>query len=275
LTFRYLDAPDANGVTAEDAFQASVPVGNPFGVGPFAGGLAVSTSTRLWGTEANVVVNMSGSGDLRWQVLGGFRYVNLDENLDLLFNRGAVNDAVVFFQGTPFPAPAVVSSIDSFHLRNQFYGGQIGARGEYQFGALSFVATTKVALGATHEVQSVSGSSTLFSGAVPPVTAPGGQFAAASNSGHFSRDVFAVIPEVEVKAGYQVMRSLRLYVGYDFLYWSRVIRPGRQVDLIVDTRADQVDPAFVPGFRATFPQRRFVQSDFWAQVITFGLELGF
>ena len=55
-TSRYLDPPDATGVEAEDAFQASVPFGNPFGVGPFAGGLAVASSSRLWGAEFNGVV---------------------------------------------------------------------------------------------------------------------------------------------------------------------------------------------------------------------------
>jgi hypothetical protein len=52
-------------------------------------------------------------------------------------------------------------------------------------------------------------------------------------------------------------------------------RPCNQVDLVVDTRADQVDPGFVPGARATFPQSRFNHSDFWAQGLTFGLELSF
>lgn len=275
LTFRYLDPPDARGVAAEDAFQASVPFGNPFGVGPFAGGLAVSTTSRLWGAEANAVVRVCDAGDLRLDVLSGFRYADLDENLNLQFQRGAIGDSVVFFRGNPFPAPASVSSADNFHVRNQFYGGQVGLRGEYQFGKLFVGGTGKLALGSTHESQNVFGTSTLLPAVGPAVTVPGGQFAGLSNLGRSEHNEFAVIPEVSLKAGYQVTGWLRGFVGYDVFYWSRVIRPGNQVDLVVDTRADQVDPAFVPGSKAVFPQPQLRHSDFWAQGINFGLEFNF
>jgi hypothetical protein len=275
LTFRYLDPPDANGVTAEDAFQASVPPGNPFGVGPFAGRLAIVSSTRLWGTEASLIANLADGGNARLQLLGGFRYADLDENLSLQFQRGAIDGAVVVFQGNPFPAPSFVSSVDNFHVRNQFYGGQVGVRGEVQLGSLFVGATGKVALGSTHEMLSISGISSVTTGGGATTAVAGGQFAGPSNIGRYTGNEFTVIPEVEVKVGYQLTRALRCYLGYDFLYWSRVLRPGNQVDLIVDTRADQVDPNFVPGTRVTFPQPRFNRSDFWSQGLTFGLELNF
>jgi hypothetical protein len=274
VAFRYLDPPDENGVTAEDAFQAAVPPGNPSGVGPFAGGVAVISRTRLWGSEFNGVVSVFDVNP-RLQLLGGFRYADLEENLELDFTRGAIDPGMVFFQGTSFAAPSVVSSTDNFHVRNQFYGGQVGLRGEYHFGRVFVAAAGKIALGTTHEVLNVSGLSTLITPGSPAMTAPGGQFADLSNSGRFSMDEFAVMPEMQLKLGVQVTSMLRGFVGYNFLYWSRVIRPGNQVDLTVDTHADQIDPAFVAGTTATYPQAHFQHSDFWAQGVNCGLELEF
>jgi hypothetical protein len=273
LTFRYLDPP-VNGVAAEDAFQASVPPGNPFGVGPFAGGVAVDSSSRLWGAEANLVAGLSSSGNLRLQALAGFRYLDLDENLDLLFRRTALDGAMVSFEGALFGAGNTVTSADTFHTRTQFYGGQIGVRGEYTFGKAFVGFTGKVALGDSHEVVQITGSSALFPVNGSPVTVNGGQFAGPSNIGRSTQDEFAVVPEVELKVGYGITDNLRAFVGYDFLYWSRVVRPGNQVDLIVDTRRDPVDPGFDPTLpKTTFPKPAFNHSDFWAQGVTFGLEL--
>jgi hypothetical protein len=273
LAFRYLDPPDVNGVEAEDAFQAAIPPGSPFGLGPFAGSVGVTTSTRLWGAEVNVAASLADTDSVRLQVLGGVRFAQLDESLSLDFQRGAINDAMVVFQGNPFPAPTIVSSSDSFRVRNQFYGGQLGLRGEYQFGKVFVGASGKVALGSSHERVEIAGSSTLIAPGVPPMTVAGGQFAGFSNSGRTINNEFAVMPEAEIQVGYQLTRAIRGYVGYDFFYWSRVARPGNQVDLVVDTRANQVDPGFVPGTAVTFPQPRSVHSEFWAQGLTFGLEV--
>jgi hypothetical protein len=106
------------------------------------------------------------------------------------------------------------------------------------------------------------------------MTIPGGQFAAASNSGHASRDEFALLPELEIAFGYQVSRSLRAYLGYDLLYLNRVARPGSQVDLIVDTTGTQIDPAFT-GAQTTYPRPLFLDSKFWAQGLNLGLEISF
>jgi hypothetical protein len=111
-----------------------------------------------------------------------------------------------------------VTTVDTFRTRNQFYGGQLGVRGEYSFGKLFVGATGKVALGDTHEVVEVTGAASLVVPGSPVATFPGGQFAAPSSGGRVTHDEFAVLPEVEVKVGYQVTQRLRAYVGYDFLY---------------------------------------------------------
>jgi hypothetical protein len=275
LGFRYQDPPDpVTGIAAEDVFQASIPAGNPFGLGPFAGSLAIVSQTRLWGAEVNAVAGLASGGGLRLQALGGFRYADLSENLGLQLRSTAVDPAEVTFLGNAFPAPSTVATTDSFQTRNQFYGGQLGLRGEYTLGRLVVGSTAKVALGSTHEVVNVLGTSTLIPNVGPAVTVPSGQFAGPSNIGRRTGDEFAVIPEVEVKLGFQVTDWLRATVGYDFLYWSRVVRPGKQVDIVVDDRLNAVNGAFDPTTtQVSFPRPEFNKSDFWAQGLTFGVEL--
>lgn len=276
LGFRYLDTP-VNPVTplAEDVFQASIPPGNPFGVGPFAGKLAVVSQIRLWGSEINAVAGLVNNGNLRLQALGGFRYADLTESVSLQLQSTALDGASVTFQGNAFPSPATIATTDIFRTRNQFYGGQIGFRGEYDLGNFCVGVTGKVALGSNHEVVEVAGTSTLFPGVGPNASVPVGQFAGPSNIGRRTSDQFAVIPEVEVKLGYKVTNNLRGWIGYDFLYWSRVVRPGNQVDLVVNDSVNPVNGAFgVPPLdRSLFPRPLFDKSDFWAQGVTFGLEL--
>jgi hypothetical protein len=285
LAFRYLDPP-VGGVAAEDAFQASVPAtlsAGPPQLGPYAGGLGLSASTRLWGTEANLMANLGNCpacaddhSRLYWQMLGGFRYLDLGEGLDLVFNRQAIpgSGSNVVFQGVPFPDPSAVSSQDSFQTRNQFYGGQVGVRAGYVSGRFGLEFSGKVALGASHEVVNVFGTSTLTPNEGSSVTVAGGQFAGPSNIGRTTRDEFAVVPEVGLRAAYQLNDYLSASIGYHFLYWSRVVRPGRQVDLIVDTRGNPVDPGFT-GEQVMFPRPLFNHSDFWAQGLTFGLEVSY
>jgi hypothetical protein len=277
ITFRYLDPPDPmTGIAAEDAFQASLPPGNGAGAGPFSGGVVVISRTQLWGAELNGVTSLADGGGLRLQGLLGFRYADLKEAMDLQFQSNAILDGVVPFQGDTFPAPSSVSTLDTFRTRNQFYGGQFGIRAESCFGKLVVGFTGKLALGDTHEIVDVLGTSTLVPNVGPARTVPFGQFAGPSNSGRHTREDFTVLPEVEIKAGYQVTDSLRVTVGWDYLYWSRVVRPGSQFDFIVDDRTNAVNPGFVAGTTGTqFPAPLFRRTDFWAQGLTFGVELRF
>jgi hypothetical protein len=91
--------------------------------------------------------------------------------------------------------------------------------------------------------------------------------------GRFSRAAFGVVPEGEVKVGYRFANFLSAFVGYDFLFWNDVVRPGDQLDLRVDPTRVPSDPAYNPSApRATLPAVPFKSSSFWAQGIAVGLE---
>ena len=66
----------------------------------------------------------------------------------------------------------------------------------------------------------------------------------------------------------------RAFVGYDFMYWSQVVRPGNQVDRNINLSQSAV---FGSGALTgpAYPMPLFNRSDFWAQGLNAGLEFRF
>ena len=141
-------------------------------------------------------------------------------------------------------------------------------------------ATAKVALGDVNEQVRVNGVTltNLVAGpGTPLLTYPGGLFAQPSNIGTHSRDRFAVLPQADVNVGYQVFSCARVSVGYSFLYLSNVARPGNEINRALNvTRIpfnnDPAGSALVPAGPAQ-PAFNARDSSFWAQGLTFGLEV--
>jgi hypothetical protein len=133
--------------------------------------------------------------------------------------------------------------------------------------------TGKIALGDTHQTVDINGVTTITTPGGLATVRPGGLLALPSNTGHFSRDEFSVVPEGGVNVGYQATNNLRVYVGYTFLYCSNVVRPGDAIDLRVNSTG--VPTSLVPPSGPAAPVFTFRGSDFWAQGIVFGMELLF
>lgn len=227
---------------------------------PTTGSLVVASAIRLWGAEANSIFQLLNSGAFSGQLLAGVRYVDLGENLSLQANSAIGG-----------PAPMTLAQSDSFDTHNQFAGGQIGSRLAYSTGRLSMDFLGKVALGSTHQVVNVAGMTTTTGGILPAVI-DGGIFAQPSNSGRSTRDEFTVLPEMELKLGYGLLPNLRTYVGYTFLYWSSVARPGDQIDRTVNVSQNL---ALGGGGTLVGPARpgpQLNQSDLFAHGVRMGLE---
>jgi len=85
------------------------------------------------------------------------------------------------------------------------------------------------------------------------------------------REAFAVVPEASVKLGFECEHQ-RLFVGYDFTYLSDAVRPGDQIDRTVNVGQVPLvggSPAFAGPER---PRLVAKASDFWLDVLMFGLE---
>src|SRR5262249_26759210 len=134
---------------------------------------------------------------------------------------------------------------------------------------LFFEGRAKVALGTNQERADIDGNTVVTVPGFAPVTRPGGLLAQSTNSGHHRRSDFGVVPEVGANLGFQVGQHLRGFVGYSFLYWSEVTRPGGQIDLGVNPT--QIPPSTLVG--AARPAFSFHQTDYWAHGVNFGIEV--
>jgi hypothetical protein len=236
------------------------------------GSVVVSSTSRLWGADVNLRKNLCGDCCWRIDLLAGFRYLDLFDNLSIQ------EQSQLTQQNGQFPIGTTATAFDSFTTRNQFYGGQLGTIAEWRRGRWIMDLRTTVALGDTQELININGSSTvtLPSGATLSQF-KGDLLALQSNIGKHYGNQFSVVPEIGLNIGYQITEHIRTHIGYNFLYWSNVVRPGDQIDRTVDVRqlfpgtaptTGPLPPGSTPG-----PVVPFKTSDFWAQGVNFGLEI--
>jgi hypothetical protein len=233
----------------------------PFGAdGATNGSITVRDRLEMWGAEANLLVNLASANTYSLIGLGGFRYLDLREtlNIDLLGN------------GPGFST----FSDDQFRTRNQFYGGQLGLRGEVRMGWFFANLTGQVALGDMVESVTTSGFATQTT-AAGRVTVPGGFFVQTSNAGRFNTNRFVAVPEVRAQVGVDVTNHIRVHVGYDFLYVSDVLRPGNQIDRRINF-SQQAAPVGGGGLVGpALPAPLLGHNNFWAQGLTVGVTIQF
>lgn len=244
-----------------DAFGNIVPPGENVEIvslGSTSGSVMVTTTSRLWGAELNGRYKWC-CGDC-WHVdfLAGFRYVDLQESLNITENLNS-------------PGTNVIVS-DRFGTHDQFYGGQIGLDTELRWRRWFLGGTFKLAMGDMSEQVRIGGNTVFTPAGGTPIAQNGGVLALASNIGTFTKNRFAVVPEAGLKFGLQVTEHMRIFAGYNFLYLSDVVRPGDQIDRRVNT--NQFPSVFSGTTLAqpALPAVLFKQTDFWAQGLTAGME---
>jgi hypothetical protein len=235
------------------------------GPGLDTGSALVNTTSRFWGGDVNAFYSFQTGHGWSVSLLGGFRYLNLEETLTISNSTTLLVDAV-YTDGNgnvlvSAPLGTNSSQFDFFGTRNQFYGGQLGVRFERPIGPWFIGGAAKLALGATEEVVTIHGNTLVDPVNAAPVSLMGGTFATATNSGRFCEDRFAVVPEFQANLGYQFGCWARVMIGYNFLYWSNVARPGTQID----NTNNGVSRPLVP----------MTNSAFWAQGVNFSLLFSF
>ncbi|HKB38895.1 MAG TPA: BBP7 family outer membrane beta-barrel protein [Gemmataceae bacterium] len=284
--FQVSSGPNGTPVIARPFFdvnnqvESAELVASPF---TSAGTLRIQAPSRFLGADLNLRCPLCCAdvctGGYRVDLLGGFRYLRLNEGLY----------TTEIGQNFPFEPrrPNQAFRIDDrFDTTNAFYGGQLGLTGELRRGRWSLETRGLVALGVTHQTLTINGTASF----VPPAAGmaaqqPGGLLALpGANIGRFTTDHFGVVPELGLTLGYQLTDAIRLTAGYNLIYWSSVLRPGDQIDRrlditkipdfldrdaagnFIDSNGQIVKP--VPGA----PRPLLRETDFWAQGFTLGLE---
>lgn len=210
----------------------------PLGLSP--AGVAGHVSTETTGADVNYRRNLRDCSGSRIDLLAGYRFLYLTDEAALTTSR--------------FPAGVGVVSDSLFRTYDQFHGGQIGIAACHGFASgttIEFAA--KCALGVTLRTAEQSGTTTTGGGTVPAslLTGP-------NNSGRFTDQDFAVVPEALIRVGHRFGDRVRVNAGYSFLYWSKVQRAADQIDLTQST---------------TRPAYTAATTDFWIQGWTLGFEV--
>ena len=225
------------------------------------GSILVGATTRFQG--AGVLSRRGLSQErTRFDFLFGYQFYRLDDEL-------LIEQAFTVEEDPIVPVGTSVELFDLFDTRNDFHGAQLGVVFRRRGCRWSIETLMKLGLGGTHSQVVIDGSTIATLGDVTDTTL-GGLLARPSNIGVYERDQFAVIPELGVTLGYDVTPGLRATFGYTFIYWSKVARPGDQIDL------DVVLPPLGEGDEeGEQPEFSWVTTDFWAQGLHFGLEYAF
>lgn len=258
---------DAPGINQEKAVIVAFP---DFSVPPLFvdidGSIEVKESSRLQSAGGGGRFALSPyTSPARFFLLGAYRFFELVETLSIVATSTPGSDPF------PFPIPqGRIESVDSFSTTNIFNGGEVGLGAEFGLTRWTLAAESRLAMGNMHETLAIDGRTSAISGGYI-ASYPGALLAQPTNIGYYTRDQFTLIPQVDVKLGYQVLPPLRLTVGYNFTYISHVLRPGDQVDLTVNT----TQIAGLPLVGPTRPQASLNDTSIWLQGITAGLDLRF
>ncbi|MFL5339681.1 MAG: BBP7 family outer membrane beta-barrel protein [Gemmataceae bacterium] len=234
--------------------------------GVINGNVTVTGRTDYYGADANLRRNLICSEGVRVDLVGGYRFLSLNDRLQIQENLVSLLAGAV---GT------TIQVTDRFGTDNRFHGGQIGIAGELHSGRLFLDFRSLVALGASIETVTIAGQTVFTTPGAASVTLPGGLLAQPTNIGTNQTTDFAVVPEVNLNVGVNVTDNLRVFVGYSFIYWSSVVRAGQQIDLTVNS--SQLPFLGAPGVLAgpARPAFTFTKSDFYMHGIGFGGQLRF
>lgn len=236
----------------EDAYLVSYT--GPGNTPVSSGNVQVDADFDLIGAEASLRVLLGRSGSSRIDLIGGYTYNRIKSSLTL------ATESVNLFTGDAIADGTVFNTNDSFATENEFNGAHLGVISSVTRKGVSLQTLAKISFGSMKQSSTISGFTTDSLGG----SLNEGILTYASNSGTLTSDEFAFIPELGIKAGYDVSEALRLSVGYTFMYWSNVALAGDQVDRVID-----------PFQGVARPEARLVDGSFWVQGIDLGATLTF
>lgn len=200
--------------------------------------------------------------NFRLESILGYRYLRFDERLSISDSFTPVNSP----QFNVVPG-TVIQNNDFFGATNEFNGGEVGVRAEWQFGGWSMDFLGKVAVGGLHRVVTIAGQSRFNVPGATPTDFPAGLLALSSNSGRFGSSDWVAVPELGVNVNWHISSRLKLRLGYTALLLTHVARPGDQIDLTINQ-------ALLPGGTGTGvarPAFNLIRTDAWIHTVNAGL----
>ncbi|MCA9162969.1 MAG: BBP7 family outer membrane beta-barrel protein [Planctomycetales bacterium] len=229
--------------------------------------LSVMTDSEFYSANILLRHNWRTGSHGHIDLIGGYRYARFGEGLLI------TEDLTVVDPGAGVPVGTTFDIQDRFDASTDFHGGEIGMITEFYHGPVSFSFLTKLAIGGVRQRVVIDGSTTVTQPNTPPVTTDAGLLALPSNSGTFTNNEFALLPELNATATYQVSSCLAITLGYNLLYLTEAVRTGDQIDTTLDLT--QIPPNGAAVGPLTRPIANIQSTSLWAQGISVGAELSF
>jgi hypothetical protein len=273
-SFNIASSATGSPIIARPFFDVSTNLENAFLIsrpGFFAGSVSIDNQSQMAGFEVNARLHGYWWERLHADALLGLRYARLQESLTIQDQLTPLVAGQLTFNGTAVNPPNSLQDLDSFSTLNQFIGPQIGARVGWETSRFAVSGFAKVAVGPTSERVTINGTTTL----VTPTgnqTASGGVFAQPSNIGTFNRTVLGILPEFGLQLGVDVTPHVRVKLGYSFLLWNNVVRPGTEIDRNVNPGQAPGSPNFGATVGPNSPTFRFNDQMFWSHFFSVGIE---
>jgi hypothetical protein len=242
--------------------------------GALGGGVSITSSSEFLSYELNGLRKILQNDHWRIDGLAGFRYMNLTEWLEVDDTVVPLASGALTFLGQPVDTSSTLFDFDRFKTTNNFFGGQVGGRVIWTSGPISIESTTKFGLGATVEHTEISGATTVVNGAGLASSAPGGVLATTANIGGYSQTRFSFVPEEDLNFNLAITPYISARIGYSFIYWTNVVRPGDQITRVVSPTLVPSDPAYGTG-GPNEPGNHFQTAGYWAQGLNIGLDFHF
>jgi hypothetical protein len=201
--------------------------------------------------------------------LAGYRYLYYSQGISVSEDLTSTLPSNQF----PFiPTGTTLLVGDRFATRNSFNGFDMGLTGEVRRGNWSLEWLAKLALGQTFTTLDINGETTVTVPGLPPLTSAGGLLALSSNSGHFTREHFSLVPEFGVHLGYDITPHVRTSLGYTILWWNGIGDATKTIDQSVNPN---LLPPAIPGAGPASPALLFGKSTLVGQGIEVGMEFRF
>lgn len=225
--------------------------------GESTGSIRIASHSDLLGADAYVRQLFTQTCNWRIDVLGGYRFFRIDEDLRISNELTALNTSQLRVPGT------TLSLFDQFDARNEFHGGQFGLLTEYRFCRFTVDGLLKIALGNMAQTVTVRGQ-TIINDTVNTAVDEQGLLARSTNRGVHEQNEFSVVTELGVKGKYQLNGCVDLTVGYNFLSFSDVALPDNQIDSSVNLAN--------PPTGAQRPAFSFNSSDYSVHGLSLGIQ---
>ena len=223
--------PDNNIIIGRPYFD--VDTNQPAALQISNGEVKIFDKNNIWDVDCYARYKMINGCCFNFDLIGGFRYMELSDNLKIYNSDQAT--------GTTFT--------DHFDTKNQLYSCVLGGIFSLVDRCFRIQVDAKVGFGNTLQKADIYGQRSVSGVGGSRIYSDYGFLTLPSNIGNYSRHKFAFVPEVDAQLMIKVFSCAWIKAGYQYMYWSDVELAGGAINLNISPIAaappqNSQDPTF-------------------------------